>query len=92
MTESPRRNLYELAAVYADGVEVLHLADETVLIYASALLSSRQSWRLGPHLLHILEHHIAVTVEGLDPREELLVIAARDQDLRLRSHGGLEDG
>jgi hypothetical protein len=33
-----------------------------------------------------------VTVEGLDAREDFAVVAARDQDLRARANGGLEDG
>jgi hypothetical protein len=33
-----------------------------------------------------------VTVESLDAREDFAVVAARDQDLRARANGGLEDG
>lgn len=69
-----------------------HLANETVLVDRSPLLSRAVSWSLGPHLLHILQHHVAMSVEGLDTRKELAVVAAGDQDLGVRADGRLEDG
>lgn len=69
-----------------------HLANKPILVQRSPLLPARQSWRLRPHLLHILQHHIAMPIERLDAGEELAVVAARDQDLGVRAHSGLEDG
>lgn len=69
-----------------------HLANKAILIHRPALLPPSQPRRLRPHLLHILQHHIAVSIEGLDARQQLAVVAARDQDLGVRAHGCLEDG
>ncbi len=83
MTESPRRNLCGLSATFL--IEATranpHLADEAVLVHRSPLLARRQPGRLGPHLLDILQHHVAVAVKGLDASEELAVVATRDEDL-----------
>lgn len=46
---------------------------------------------LHPHLLHILQHHVAVSIEGLDTRQQLAVVAHTDEHLVVRAHGGLED-
>lgn len=69
-----------------------HLTNKPILINRSPPLSARQLRRLGPHLLHILQHHVAVAVKSLDARQQLAVVAARDEDLGVRAHGGLEDG
>ena len=37
---------------------------------------------LRPHLLHVLQHHIAVPIERLNAPEQLVVVAAIDQHLR----------
>ena len=37
---------------------------------------------LCPHLLYVLEHHIAVPVERLHASQKLTVVPAVDQDLR----------
>lgn len=47
---------------------------------------------LGPHLLHVLQHHVAVLVEGFHTAQELFVVAAVDEHLgvvldRLGEHG-----
>jgi hypothetical protein len=66
-----------------------HLADEAILIHALALGA------LGPfcpHLLDVLEHHVAVPVKGLDASEQLAVVATGYQDLGVGAGGGLEDG
>jgi hypothetical protein len=67
-----------------------HLTDKAILVDSfSARLASRP---LRPHLLDVLEHHVAVAVEGFDAGEELAVIAARDEDLGVGAGGGLKDG
>lgn len=33
-----------------------------------------------------------MAIEGLDARQQLAVVAARDEHLGVRAHGGLEDG
>ena len=69
-----------------------HLADEAVLVDGPALLAVGEPGGLGPHLLDVLEDHVAVAVEGLDAREQLAVVADRDENLGVAAHGGLEDG
>ena len=96
MTESPRRNLGGgRVSSWPNGIERLkisprpkhlHLADEAILVHALALAALGL---LGPHLLHVLEDHVAVSVKGLDTGEELAVVTARDQDLGVRAGGGL---
>ena len=68
-----------------------HLTDKPILIDRPPLLALRIPRRLRPHLLHVLQHHVGVAVEGLDAREQFAVVAARDQDLGVRADGGLED-
>lgn len=59
-----------------------HLRDESVLVDRLGLLLALAGLRLlGPHLLHVLEDHVAVAVESLHATEELLVVAAVDQHL-----------
>lgn len=53
-----------------------HLADETVLVDWSSLLSIRQSRDLSPHLLHVLQDHVAMSVESLHTAQHLPVVAA----------------
>ena len=43
-----------------------------------ALASLRQ---LRPHLLYILEHHVAVTIESLHATEQFLVVTSVDENL-----------
>lgn len=99
MTESPRRNLYNREYQISSfsshlPIEItksihLHLADKPILIHGPSLLALCIPRCLSPHLLHVLEHHVAVPVEGLDSGEELAVVSTRDQDLVVCSHGGL---
>ena len=64
-----------------DGVAAEeHLGDEPVIVDRLGLLLTLGE--LGPHLLDPLEDHVAVTVEGLHPPQQLLVVPAVDQDLR----------
>ena len=69
-----------------------HLADKAVLIDGPPLLAVGQPRGLGPHLLHVLEDHVAVAVEGLDAGQELAVVPDGDQDLGVAAHRGLQDG
>ena len=75
----------------SSGGDHAHLADKPVLVHGLPLLATRRPRRLAPHLLHVLEHHVAVAVEGLDARQQLAVVAHRDEHLRVRAHGGLQD-
>ena len=68
-----------------------HLADKPVLVHRPPLLPARRPRRLRPHLLDVLEHHVAVPVKGLDARQQLAVVADRDEDLGVRPHRRLED-
>lgn len=65
-----------------------HLADETVLVHALALGTLGL---LGPHLLDILEDHVAVSVKSLDTGQQLAVVSAGNQDLGVCAGGGLKD-
>jgi len=67
----------------------VHLANEAILVHALALATLGL---LGPHLLHVLEHHVAVSVKCLDTGQQLAVVAAGDQDLGVRAGGGLQQG
>lgn len=59
-----------------------HLGDVAVLVdWLGLLLALAALGDLGPHLLHILQHHVAVPVEGLYAAQELLVVAAVDEHL-----------
>jgi hypothetical protein len=66
-------------------------ADEAVAVDRLALLSVCIPGRLAPHLLDVLQHHVAVAVEGFDARQQLAVVARRDQDLSVVAHGRLEE-
>jgi hypothetical protein len=66
-----------------------HLADKTVLVHT---FTPSFKAPLCPHLLDILQHHVAVTVECLDTGEQFAVVATGDQDLTVGASGGLEDG
>jgi hypothetical protein len=68
-----------------------HFADESVFVDSPAFLSGGQSRGLGPHFLHILQHHVAVAIEGFDTRQEFAIVATGDEDLGARAHGGLKD-
>ena len=71
--------------------ESLHFADEPVLVDWPPLLSTRNSRSFRPHFLHVLQDHIAMSIEGLDPGEQFAVVAAGYENLRMRSDGGLEN-
>ena len=66
----------------------VHLADEAVLVHALALGTLGL---LGPHLLDVLENHVAVAIKSLDTRQQLAVVAARNQDLGVGARGGLQE-
>lgn len=52
-----------------------HFADEPVLVHWSALLPGGSPGGLSPHLLHIFQDHVAMTVEGFDSSEEFPIVA-----------------
>lgn len=68
-----------------------HLADEAVLIDTPALLSLTVSWKLGPHLLDVLEDHVAMSIECFYTSKEFAVVATRDDDLVVVADSSLED-
>jgi hypothetical protein len=69
-----------------------HLTNEPILIHNPTLLPLRIPRRLTPHLLHILQHHIEVSIKRLYARKQLPVVPTRDEDLAVGAHGGLQDG
>lgn len=89
MTETHKIKATRCAVSIADSSRGpnVHLAHEAILVHTLAFVTLGL---LGPHLLHVLENHVAVSVKGLDPSQELAVVAAGDQDLRVRAGGGLQ--
>lgn len=77
-----------LSATPGEKREDIHLADEPVLVDTLALAALGL---LRPHLLDVLEDHVAVAVEGLDARQQLAIVPARDQHLGVCARGGLEE-
>lgn len=53
-----------------------HLANKSILVHRSSLLSGTISRRLSPHFLHVLQDHIAMSVESLDTREQFSIVSA----------------
>ena len=66
-------------------------ADEAVAVDGLALLAVRIPGDLAPHLLDVLQDHVAVAIEGFDAREQFAVVAGGDEDLGVVAHGGLEE-
>ncbi len=101
MTESPRKNLYDQSVNIIQFAHPLctlhsrqsnsHFTDKPILVHRSPLLPTAIPWGLCPHLLHVLEHHVTMPIEGLDTREQLSVVAAGDEDLGVGFHSRLED-
>lgn len=67
----------------------VHLADEAILVHS---LARATLGLLGPHLLHVLEDHVAVSVKGLDAGQELAIVSAGDQHLGVVAAGGRQEG
>ena len=55
-----------------------------------SLAARARAAHLRPHLLHALQDHVEVSVEGLHPRQELPVVPAAHENLRVRLHGRRE--
>lgn len=70
----------------------VHLADEAILVHGTTLLAVGQARCLCPHLLDVLENHVAMAVKGLNTRKQLAVVTDRDEHLRVRADGRLKDG
>jgi hypothetical protein len=68
-----------------------HLGNKPILIDWFALLPTRRPRRLSPHLLDIDQHHIAVSIESLDPGEQLAIIPQTNQDLVVILHRRLKN-
>lgn len=66
-------------------------ADEAVAVDGLALLSVCVPGSLAPHLLHVLQDHVAVTIESLDTCEQFSVVAGGNEDLGVVAHGGLKE-
>jgi hypothetical protein len=67
-----------------------HLADISVLVHWSAFLAVSQTRRLRPHLLDVLQNHVAMAIESLDAGEEFAVVANGDENLDVRAHSCLK--
>jgi len=86
-TQSRLRQKHENDAVTAQE----EFADEAVAVDGLALLAVCVPGHLAPHLLHVLQNHVAVAIEGLDAREQFAVVAGGNEDLGVVAHGGLEE-
>jgi len=56
-----------------------HFTDESVLVHRLCLRLTL--WYLGPHLSHILQHHVHVPVKGLYSSEHFPIVSAVHQHL-----------
>lgn len=64
-----------------------HLADKSVLVDRFRLFLAFTGLReFGPHLLHVLEDHVAMPVERLHATKQFVIVPAVDQDLSLTLH------
>lgn len=70
----------------------VHFRNEAILVGRLALLPVGQPRRLRPHLLDVLKHHVHVSVESLDAREQLAVRPYADEHLSVAAHRRLQDG
>ena len=71
-----------------DGVATQeHFADESFLVgWLGLLLAFSRLGRFGPHLLDVLQNHVAVAIERFDAAKKFLVVSAIDQDLSVVFH------
>jgi len=59
-----------------------HLANEAILVHRSGLVLSLACFgNLSPHFFYVLEHHIAMPIEGLHSSQKLAIVSAVDQHL-----------
>ena len=73
-----------------DGVtSEKHFADKTFFVDCLLSLSCRG---LCPHLLHILQDHITMTIVRLHARQQLVIVPHVDQHLRIALHALLQNG
>ena len=76
-----------------DGITTQeHLGDVTIFVDRLRLLSFARLRDLVPHFFHVLQHHVAVTVERFHATQKFAVVAAIDQNLGVVLHGGHEHG
>jgi len=69
-----------------------HFTNEPILVDWPSFLTTRHPWRFRPHLFHILQDHVAMSIERFYSCEQLAVIAAGNKDLSMGADGGLKDG
>merc|ERR1719265_486081 len=62
-----------------------HFADEAILVHRLGLLLAPVR-DLRPHLTHVLQDHVRVTVKCLDTCQNLPIVAAIDEHLRVVLH------
>ena len=60
----------------------IHLANESVLVNLATSFSIGVTRCLGPHLLRILQYHVAMPIERLDASKNFPVIALVDPEAR----------
>jgi len=63
-----------------------HLGDVSILVDGLGFLSLASLGDFVPHLLHVFQHHVTVTVEGLHTTQEFAVVATVDEDLSVVLH------
>lgn len=83
LTPPRRSSLFRISQHHNDRVaSQKHFRDESILAHRRSLLLSLASlWYLCPCLSNSLQHHVAVTIKGLDAGQNLAVVAAIDEHL-----------
>lgn len=69
----------------------VHFTNEPVLVDWPPFLPSRNSGSFRPHFLYIFQDHVAMSIKGLNPGEQLAIVTAGYEDLRMRSNSGLKN-
>jgi len=70
----------------------VHLADKSIFVDRFCLLALATFWCFCPHLLHILQYHIAMPVESFDACQQFAIIATANENLRVVLDRLLQDG
>ena len=69
-----------------------HLTNKPILINCPSRFPLGKPRSLRPHLLDVLEKHIAMAIERFDTGEKLAVVAQGDENFVVRRYRRLQDG
>ncbi|PJF18851.1 hypothetical protein PSACC_01370 [Paramicrosporidium saccamoebae] len=69
-----------------------HFANKAILVRRCALPAlALPSCCLCPHLANILKYHIKMSIKRLDARQQLPIVATRNEHLGVRFNGSREE-